>query len=65
MSKYDSLAIIISFFGLWVSSYLSNKYEGADIFKASKFMLDKAGVACRKVHATISSLVLSFNEGDV
>lgn len=27
MSKYDSLAIIISFFGLWVSSYLSNKYE--------------------------------------
>ena len=45
--------------------YLSDKYEGADIFKASQFMLDKAGVNCRKVSATISSLVLSFNEADV
>ena len=45
--------------------YLSDKYDGSDVFKASKFMLDKAGVNCRKVKATISSLVLSFNEGDV
>lgn len=45
--------------------FLSDKYEGTDIFKASKIMLDKAGVTYRKVHATISSLVLSFNEADV
>lgn len=45
--------------------YLSDKYEGADIFKASRLMLEKAGVAYRKVNAKISSLVLSFNEGDV
>lgn len=45
--------------------YLSDKYEGTDIFKASKFMLDKAGINCRKVKATINSLVLSFNEADV
>ena len=45
--------------------YLSDKYEGTDIFKASKFMLDKAGVHCRKVESKISKLVLSFHEGDV
>jgi dCMP deaminase len=45
--------------------YLSDKYEGTDIFKASKIMLDKAVVSYRKVHATISSITLSFNETDV
>jgi dCMP deaminase len=45
--------------------YLSDKYAGTDSARASRLMLDKAGVACRKVHATITSLVLSFNEGDV
>ena len=45
--------------------YLSDKYEGTDIFKASKIMLDKAGVSYRKVHAKITSLILSFNEDDV
>jgi dCMP deaminase len=45
--------------------YLSDKYEGNDIFKASKIMLDKAGVSYRKVKATISSLQLSFREEDV
>ncbi len=45
--------------------YLSDKYEGTDIFKASKIMLDKAGVTCRKVNTAITSLLLSFNEADV
>lgn len=45
--------------------YLSDKYAGTDTAKASKLMLDKAGVTCRKVIATINSLHLSFNEEDV
>jgi dCMP deaminase len=45
--------------------FLSDKYEGSDIFKASKVMLDKAGVGYRKVKLSISSLHLSFNEEDV
>jgi dCMP deaminase len=45
--------------------FLSDKYEGNDIFKASKIMLDKAGVIYRKVKATISTLQLSFREEDV
>jgi dCMP deaminase len=45
--------------------YLSDKYEGTDVFKASKIMLDKAGVSYRKVVANIKSLQLSFNEADV
>ena len=45
--------------------YLSDKYEGTDIFKASKIMLDKAGVAYRKVKAGISSITLSYMEADV
>ncbi len=45
--------------------FLSDKYEGTDVFKASKIMLDKAGLAYRKVHANIESLTLSFKEDDV
>ena len=45
--------------------YLSDKYEDTDIFKASRFLLDKAGINCRKVNARISSLLLSFEERDV
>ena len=45
--------------------YLSDKYEGNDIFKASKIMLDKAAINYRKVESTITNLVLSFNESDV
>ena len=45
--------------------YLSDKYEGTDIFKASKFMLDKAVVKYRKVESKIMRLVLSFKESDV
>jgi dCMP deaminase len=45
--------------------YLSDKYAGTDTAKASRLMLDKAGVTCRKVKATINNLVLSFSETDV
>jgi len=45
--------------------YLSDKYAGNDIFKASKIMLDTAGVSYRRVYSTINSLVLSYNDGDV
>jgi dCMP deaminase len=45
--------------------YLSDKYAGTDTAKASRLMLDKAGVNCRKVHTNIGSIQLSFNESDV
>lgn len=45
--------------------YLSDKYEGTDPAKASRRMLDTAGVGYRKVKTGISSLLLSFNEADV
>lgn len=45
--------------------YLSDKYEGNDIFKASRIMLDKAGVTYRKVESKIINIILSFNEEDV
>lgn len=58
-----SKAIIQS--GITEVIYLSDKYEGTDIFKASKFMLDKASVKYRKVESKIMQLVLSYNEGEV
>lgn len=45
--------------------YLSDKYEGNDVFKVSRLMLEKAGVQYRKVEAKITCLTLSFNEKDV
>lgn len=45
--------------------YLSDKYADTDTAKASRLMFTKAGISCRKVYATISSLVLSFKEEDV
>ena len=45
--------------------YLSDKYEETDSAKASRMMLDKAGVVCRKVKTAIAALLLSFNEADV
>lgn len=41
--------------------FLSDKYEGTDIFKASKIMLDKASVGYRKVKTHLSSIHLSFD----
>ncbi|MGC4038249.1 MAG: dCMP deaminase family protein [Chitinophagaceae bacterium] len=45
--------------------YLSDKYADNDVFKASKIMLDTAGVRYRKVESGINHLTLSFNETDV
>lgn len=45
--------------------YLSDKYAGNDVFKASKRMLDTAFVKYRKVETTISEIRLSYNESDV
>src|SRR3982750_2486172 len=36
--------------------YLSDKYAGTDVFKASKIMLDTAGVTYRKVESSIAKL---------
>jgi dCMP deaminase len=45
--------------------YLSDKYAGTDTAKASRLMLDKAKVSCRKVQASINNITLSFNDADV
>ncbi|MBW0179035.1 dCMP deaminase family protein [Sediminibacterium sp.] len=45
--------------------YLSDKYDGTDPSKASKLMLEKAGIQFRKVKASVSGLFLSFKEEDV
>jgi dCMP deaminase len=45
--------------------FLSDKYEGTDVCKASRFMLSKAGVSCRKVDAKIGSINLSFDEKEI
>ncbi len=58
-----SKAIIQS--GIAEVIYLSDKYEGTDVFKASKIMLDTAGVIYRKVYAKINQLILSFDAADV
>ncbi|MEO7393700.1 MAG: dCMP deaminase family protein [Chitinophagaceae bacterium] len=58
-----SKAIIQS--GISEVIYLSDKYEGNDIFKASKIMLDAAKVKYRKVNSKIANIILSFNEQDV
>jgi dCMP deaminase len=58
-----SKAIIQS--GITEVIYLSDKYEGTDIFKASKIMLDKAAVKYRKVESRMMQLVLSYHEGEV
>ncbi len=58
-----SKAIIQS--GITEVIYLSDKYEGNDIFKASKKMLETAGVKFRKVQVKISNLLLSYREEDV
>ncbi len=58
-----SKAIIQS--GIKEVIYLSDKYHGNDIFKASKIMLDRAGVKYRRVEAKVHSIVLEFDEKKV
>lgn len=45
--------------------FLSDKYKGTDVFKASRLMLEKAGVTIRKVEARIEKLEISYREEDV
>ena len=45
--------------------YLSDKYEGQDIFVASRTMFEKAAVQCRKVIPSIDHIRLSFAPQDV
>ncbi len=45
--------------------YLSDKYESTAAAKASKLMLDRAGVTYRKVVAGIQEIRLSFDEKEV
>ena len=40
--------------------YLSDKYAGTDVVKASKIMLDKAGVGYRQLQTDRSELAISF-----
>jgi len=58
-----SKAIIQS--GISEVVYLSDKYEASDAAKASKRMLENAGVLCRQVVSGIKHLELSFDEKDV
>ncbi|MDE3252344.1 MAG: dCMP deaminase family protein [Bacteroidota bacterium] len=45
--------------------YLSDKYAGTGPASASRLMLAKAGVSCRKVVVEIKELSLSYREEDV
>lgn len=58
-----SKAIIQS--GISEVVYLSDKYEASDSAKASKRMLENAGVLCRQVETSIKYLQISFQENDV
>lgn len=51
--------------GISTVVYLSDKYEKSDAARASKLMLDKAGIAYRKVVASVDRIVLSFDAKDV
>jgi dCMP deaminase len=58
-----SKAIIQS--GISEVVYLSDKYEASDSARASKRMLENAGVLCRQVVTSIKHLQISFEEKDV
>ena len=58
-----SKAIIQS--GITEVIYLSDKYSGTDVSKASKAMLDKAGIKYRRVISNVEDILLSFDEGKV
>ena len=58
-----SKAIIQS--GITEVIYLSDKYAATDTAKASRLMLERAGIQYRKVEANIQGLLLSFKEEDI
>lgn len=45
--------------------FLSDKYDGSETSRASKKMLDSAGVTYRKVATSLGRIELSFDEKDV
>ena len=45
--------------------FLSDKYDGTEVTRASKKMLDTAGVSYRQVKASVKEIVLSFDAGKV
>ena len=45
--------------------YLSDKYADTEIFKASKILLEKAGISSRKVKTKLSNISLSFEAENV
>ncbi len=45
--------------------YLSNKYEHTDSAKASRRMLETAGIKCREVETQIETITLSYRKEDV
>lgn len=45
--------------------FLSDKYDGSETSRASKKMLDSAGVTYRKVSTSLGKIELSFDEKDV
>ena len=45
--------------------YLSDKYNGQESARASRMMLEKAGIVIRKVETNLKDLTLSYNEEDV
>ena len=45
--------------------YLSDKYADTEIFKASKILLEKAGISSRKVKTKLSNISLSFDAENV
>lgn len=58
-----SKAIIQS--GIKEVIYLSDKYDGTEVSRASKRMLDSAGITYRKVEVNRKHIELSFDEKDV
>ena len=45
--------------------YISDKYAATDSVKASKYMMDHAGVRYRRLETALQELILSFREADI
>ncbi len=45
--------------------YLSDKYADSDASRASRRMLETAGVTCRKVETKIGAIMLSFTDANI
>jgi len=45
--------------------YLSDKYADSDASRASRRMLETAGVTCRKVETKIGEIMLSFTDANI